>query len=242
MGGERARLVDRALETAVAQLLRHDDRVRGLDVRVRFDGRVAHVDGEVAQPRDVICLRELIAGLSGVLAVWDRVSVHGRRPRVVDLGCGETKQHSASIGVDRRLADAVDVVADIEHALPVASASVDHIFAIHVLEHLLDYLPVLEECHRALRPGGVLHVMAPHWRHVNAVADPTHVRLFDAQTFKHFCVPRPGRDAGRRAVEAAARWYPVCVSTDGASVFADLMPVKNGLQPANELRLAQFFD
>jgi len=234
MGDGRAQLADRALNGAAAAMLRHDDRIRGLEVRVRFDGGVAHVEGEVGHARELMCLRELLAGLSGVHAVWDRVHVAGRRPRVVDLGAGDTKQYDESVGIDRRVAAGVDVVADVRQPLPLASSSVDQFFAVHVLEHLLDYLPVLDDCHRALRPGGVLHVISPHWRHVNAVADPTHLRFFDVQTFKHFCVPRPG--------SPAPLWYPLCVSVDRASVFADLMPVKHNFQPANELQIARFFD
>jgi SAM-dependent methyltransferase len=126
----------------------------------------------------------------------------------------------------------VDVVADLVDGVPLEDESVDQVFAVHVLEHLPDYLPLLAECHRILRPGGVLHVLAPWWRHVNAVADPTHVRLVDVQTFKHLC--RPDR------VERC--WYPLMVTRDDSTVFADLMPVKAGLRPADERRMARFFD
>jgi SAM-dependent methyltransferase len=234
MAKTRGQLVDQALDNAAALMLRHDDRIRRLDVRVRFDGGVAHVDGQVVHPQELACLRELLAGLSGVLAVWDRVVVAGRRPRIVDLGAGDTKQYRENVGIDRRAAGAADVVADISRTLPLASSSVDQVFMVHVLEHLLEYLPVLDECYRVLRPGGALHVMSPHWRHVNAVADPTHLRFFDVQTFKHFCVARPGAPA--------PRWYPLCVSTDGASVFADLVPVKSDRQPADDIQIARFFD
>ncbi|MEV4460357.1 class I SAM-dependent methyltransferase [Microbispora sp. NPDC049633] len=232
MDRRRRDLVDRDLEDAAADLLAHDPRLRALDVRVRFDCGVAHVEGDVRAAADLAMLRERLGRLAGVLAVWDRVRVAGVMPRVVDLGCGDTKQHRDNLGVDLRPGPAVDVLADLARGVPLADESVDQVFVVHVLEHLADYLPLLRECHRVLRPGGVLHVLAPWWRHVNAVADPTHVRLIDVQTFKHLCRPD---DAGRC-------WYPLLVTRDESTVFADLVPLRGGREPAGERWLARFFD
>jgi SAM-dependent methyltransferase len=228
----RTSLIDRALGAAAQDVLKHDDRVNDLDVDVRFVGGVAHLTGDVPAAEDLEVLRDLIGKLAGVHGVWDRVRVDGRAPRIVDLGCGDTTQYEGNAGIDRFPAAGVDVIADLTEGVPLADGSVDRVFAVHVLEHLVDYLPLLDECHRVLSPGGILHVMSPDWRHVNAVADPTHLRFFDMQTFKAFCRPRPGGHC----------WYPLLVSVDGATVFADLVPVKDGRQPADEMRLARFFD
>lgn len=101
-----------------------------------------------------------------------------------------------------------------------------------MLEHLLDFRPLLDECHRVLRADGVLHVLAPYWRHVNAVADPTHVRFLDVQTFKYFCQPN----------RAERCWRPLAISVDGASVFADLAPVKGDVPALDDDALTWFFD
>ncbi|MFC0865560.1 methyltransferase domain-containing protein [Sphaerimonospora cavernae] len=232
MNQHRRDLLDRDLECVAADLLKHDPRLSALDVRVRFDGGVAHVEGSAPDAADLAMLRESLGRLGGVLAVWDRVHVDGSAPRVVDLGCGGTKQHADNLGLDVRPGPTVDVVADLVDGVPFQDESVDQVFAVHVIEHLADYLPLLAECHRILRPGGVLHVLTPWWRHVNAVADPTHVRLLDVQTFKYLCRPD---HAGRC-------WYPLVVTRDEATVFADLLPVKAGVRPADEQRLARFFD
>jgi hypothetical protein len=47
LSGQRLARLDRHLERTVRALLVHDDRVRGLDVRVDFAGGVAHVTGKV---------------------------------------------------------------------------------------------------------------------------------------------------------------------------------------------------
>jgi SAM-dependent methyltransferase len=227
----RLALLDEYLTGTAAELLGYHPRTRDLDVQVRFDQGVAHLTGAVAAPDQLRLVRRLVGTLAGVQAVWDRVRVAGREPVVLDLGCGETVQYDTNIGVDRRLSKAVAVVADLRYPLPFADATADALFTVHVLEHLPDYLPLVAECHRVLRPGGVLHLMAPWWRHVNAVADPTHIRLFDVQTVKGICAGAAG----------GPRWYPLHVSCDGASVLADLAPVKGAQQPADDLVMARFF-
>ena len=228
---QRLALVDRHLERAAADVFKYDERLRGLAVEVRFDRGVAHVTGEVADLAQERLVRELLGRLSGVLAVWSRLRVADREPVIVDLGCGATKQYPGNIGVDVRGAAGVDVLADLSRGVPLASGSVDVIFAVHVLEHLIDFLPLVDECHRVLRPDGVLHVLSPWWRYTNAVADPTHVRLLDIQTIKGICA-RPDSDR---------RWYPLHASCDGATVFADLVPLAPGDAGPDEAHLARFF-
>lgn len=227
--GRRLELCDADLDEAVAGLLAHDRRVAGLAVRGRADGGVVHLAGEVDEPEQLLLLRGLVGRLAGVHAVWDRVRVGGRDPVVLDLGCGDQRQDPGAVGVDRRRTPSTAVLADLAAPLPFADACADRVFLVHVLEHLVDFLPLVDECHRVLRPGGVLHVLSPWWRHVNAVADPTHVRYLDTQTVKGICAQE-----GRRR-----RWYPLHVSCDGAGVFADLTPTDRDVPPAVS---ARFFD
>ncbi|WBB79066.1 methyltransferase domain-containing protein [Micromonospora sp. WMMD882] len=230
---ERLRAIDVFLTDAWADQARHDDRLRGLSVEVAFDRGVAHLTGAVAAPAELRLLRDRVGRLAGVFGVWGRVAVAGRAPVVVDLGCGGTKQYPGNLGLDIYPAPGVDAVADLSGALPLADDSVDVLFAVHILEHLIDFLPLLDECHRVLRPGGVLHVMSPWWRHVNAVADPTHVRLLDVQTIKGVCGQRP---------PGTPRWYPLHVGCDGASIFADLTPLTRDAPGPDKTHLARFFD
>ncbi|MFC0007235.1 methyltransferase domain-containing protein [Micromonospora siamensis] len=230
---ERLRAVDGFLTEAWTEQARHDERLRGLSVEVRFDGGVAHVEGEVDEPAQVRLVRDLVGRLAGVYAVWCRVRVAGRDPVVVDLGCGGQKQWPGNLGLDIFPAPGVDAVADLSGSLPLADDSVDVLFAVHILEHLIDFLPLVDECHRVLRPGGVLHVMSPWWRHVNAVADPTHVRFLDVQTFKGVCGQRP---------PGTPRWYPLHAGCDGASIFADLTPLPPDADPPTRTHQARFFD
>jgi SAM-dependent methyltransferase len=226
-------LRDRWLEDTVSGLFEHDDRLRGLEVHVRFDGGVAHVQGRVESQQDRDRVRGAVCSLRGVYAMWDGLVVGARGPlRTLDIGCGATKQKATSYGVDMYPAESVDVLADLRVGLPFADRSVDRVYAVHVLEHLVDLVSVMNELHRILADDGALHVLSPDWRAVGAVADPTHVRFFDVQTFKWFC----GRHGGSHP------WFPLHASSDGASVFADLVPVRHGGALSPQERLALFFD
>lgn len=232
---EHLALRDRWLEDVVAGLLQHDDRLRhpAGTVTVRFDGGVAHVDGHVPSAQIRNLLRETVCSLRGVHAFWDGVRVGEQGPlRTLDVGSGGTKQKVTSTGVDMYPAPGVDVLADLRRRLPLADRGVDRVYAVHVLEHVLDLVPVMNELHRVLADDGVLHVLSPHWQSIGAIADPTHVKYLDVQTFKWFCGPHGG----------SALWYPLHAGYDGASVFADLRPLRPGepLPPAE--RLARFFD
>jgi hypothetical protein len=228
---DRLTLRDHALDAIAADLLTHDVRLAGLAVSVRFDGGVAHLTGEVDEPGQLRMVRELLGQLDGVYAVWDRVHVAGRPPITLDLGCGDQPQYPQNIGVDLRDTPAVQIRADLSGGIPFATAGVDRVFAVHLLEHLIDFLPLIDECHRVLRPGGILHIMSPWWRHINAVADPTHVRFLDVQTIKGIC-RRPG----------GPRWFPLHVGCDGATVFADLTPLRPDDPEVDPVHLSRFFD
>lgn len=228
----RLRLHDVHLNAAARELLYYDARLAGSTIDVEFAGGVAHLTGSVPDESRLMLARDLIGRLAGVFAVWDRVRIAGREPRILDIGCGATKQYPGNLGVDLYPGPAVDVVADLRTGLPFADNSFDRIFAVHVLEHLADFLPLVDDCHRVLRPGGILHILSPWWRYVNAVADPTHLRLLDVQTFKGICA----------RTTTSAHWYPLHAGCDGAGIFADLQRVESSCAAPSAEHMARFFD
>jgi len=211
---------DRAMESDVLETISAHTRLRRIaDLGLWVDGGVVHLRGLVENASEQALLRRVVALVRGVYAVWDLVERPDRRPlRIADIGCGNHKQVEEGIGVDRLFCGPVEVIADLEEGLPFADCSLDHIFAVHVLEHVVNLVPLMNDIHRVLREDGVLHVMAPYWRHSVAVADPTHVRFFAPETFRVFCERREG----------VRPYRPLIVSYNSDTVFADLSPDKLG--------------
>lgn len=104
---------------------------------------------------------------------------------VADLGCGTgrtvrallqsanaaellVRVHAVDTGSDLDddlLHDARvrSVLADLDQPLPFEDASLDRVVCLNVAEHLADPLALIGECHRVLRPGGLLVLAHSDW-------------------------------------------------------------------------------
>jgi predicted SAM-dependent methyltransferase len=84
-----------------------------------------------------------------------------REPLQVSLGCGSVVE-PGWIGIDLRRIDGA-FRSDLRAPLPFPDGSVSALLAEHIVEHLAwdDIPPLLAECHRVLRPGGVLRIVSP---------------------------------------------------------------------------------
>lgn len=230
-GGANRR--DQALLEDVCDVLRNHRQLDSRRLFVTVRGGVAHISGTVDSAEERRLIRRTVARVRGILAVWDVLPVDGEdQPRVLDIGCGRQKQHSWAIGVDCQPYEGVDVVTNLEDGLPFDDGVIDQVFAVHFLEHVQNLLGLMNEIHRVLKPGGVLHVMVPHHGFVNALADPTHVRFFHPQTFKFFCRPYPDLRVFR----------PLALSATADNILADLEPVQPAESLPSEQELARFFD
>ena len=72
--------------------------------------------------------------------------------------------------------------------LPFGDDHFDEVRCHHVLEHMerRDLVPVMNEMHRVLKPGGVVDIEIPVYPHLEAVADPTHLSFYHSATFDYF--------------------------------------------------------
>lgn len=77
------------------------------------------------------------------------------------LGCG-SRHIPGFIHIDAAPWPHVDIVGPVER-LPLAGGTASVIYASHILEHFdrRQYLEVLAECYRVLRPGGLLRISVP---------------------------------------------------------------------------------
>lgn len=104
----------------------------------------------------------------------------------LNIGCGNDYK-DGYVNIDQNNAVRCDKVIDLEEAkLPYDDNSVDFILALHVLEHIENIVPLMNELHRILKQGGTMHIEVPKAGTVAYWKDPTHVRGFVMQTFKYF--------------------------------------------------------
>jgi predicted SAM-dependent methyltransferase len=92
-----------------------------------------------------------------------RKSYDGRRDLLVNIGCGERGKPGWE-NVDLFQSPRVNCVCDCRKGLPFGDNAVKGIFTEHFFEHI-DYTEevpfFLSECHRVLRPGGVIRIIVP---------------------------------------------------------------------------------
>jgi SAM-dependent methyltransferase len=91
---------------------------------------------------------------------------------VLDAGAGEGRfkdlfSDSHYVGIDFAQGDPswdysqLDVAGRLEQ-LPFSTASFDHVLSIVVMEHTPEPARVIQEFHRVLKPGGMVHMVVPH--------------------------------------------------------------------------------
>jgi SAM-dependent methyltransferase len=137
------------------------------------------------------------------------------RPRL-NLGCGRSPAPDW-INVDLVELPGVDLVLDLDAcfpgSIPLPDGSIEGFFLSHVLEHISNVLPLMQELHRVAKDGAVMTVRVPHGASDDAWEDPTHVRGFFPGSFGYFSQPYYWRaDYGYRG-----DWQPerVLLHVDG---------------------------
>jgi hypothetical protein len=85
-----------------------------------------------------------------------------QKPLLVNIGCGRV-WHKDWINLDHQPTAPEVTAFDLRKPLPFPDASVDGLYASHILEHLdmREGRRVLRECRRVLKPGGILRIVVP---------------------------------------------------------------------------------
>lgn len=104
----------------------------------------------------------------------------------VNLGAGG-KALDGYVNVDLVHQDGIDVMHDLDvFPWPWEDASVEEIVAFDVFEHVDHPVQFMTECHRILRPGGLLSIHTSWIGNPESFTDPTHKRFCTKQTFDYW--------------------------------------------------------
>ena len=105
-------------------------------------------------------------------------------PIYLDLGAGQNKREGFT-GVD--IMKGSDVELDLyKTPWPWKDNTVDAINCVHFIEHVPDLIAFMNECHRILKPGGQMFVIAPYYSSVRCWQDPTHKNAISEISFMYY--------------------------------------------------------
>jgi SAM-dependent methyltransferase len=108
------------------------------------------------------------------------------------LGCGRTIL-DGWVNLDWIQGEGIDVVADLDGCggtpLPFEDDVFDEAFASHLIEHIRNPLPMMQELHRVCVNGAKAVFRCPHGASDDAFEDPTHVRQYFPNSFMYFSQP-----------------------------------------------------
>jgi ubiquinone/menaquinone biosynthesis C-methylase UbiE len=108
------------------------------------------------------------------------------------LGCGKNIL-SDWINLDSVSLAGVDIVANLDECkttkLPFEDNTIDEFLGNHVIEHLHNCLPFMEELHRIAKPNAKAVFRVPYGSSDDAFEDPTHVRQYFLNSFQYFSQP-----------------------------------------------------
>ena len=109
-----------------------------------------------------------------------------KRKSKLNLGCGEDILPEY-INVDRIKLSGVDQVWDLEKTpLPFKDNCMNKIHASHVLEHIHNFMPLIEEIHRIAKPYSLVKIVVPYYKYEGTFRDPTHRGFFTEHSFDYF--------------------------------------------------------
>ena len=104
----------------------------------------------------------------------------------LNLGAGNLDVREGYVNLDSWPYPGIDILWDLNKLpLPFEDNKFDEILAYSILEHV-NYVPLMDELHRILEPGGIIKIRVPHFTFVEAHADPTHIHYFSYMTFFYF--------------------------------------------------------
>ncbi|MBV1910355.1 MAG: class I SAM-dependent methyltransferase [Kangiellaceae bacterium] len=104
----------------------------------------------------------------------------------LNFGAGKSPR-PGFYSVDHIEMDGIDAVADLNKPLQaIPNDCCEYIYSRHTLEHIHEFLPLMQEIHRITKPEGTIEIIVPHFSNVYGYSDPTHVRFFGLYSMYYF--------------------------------------------------------
>jgi len=101
------------------------------------------------------------------------------------LGCGKDYK-IGYINCDFSTKYKIDMKVNLEKPLPFEDNSVEEIITNHTVEHIRNFVPLMEEIYRVCKHRARIKINVPYFAYPGAYQDPTHVRFFTLKTFNYF--------------------------------------------------------
>jgi ubiquinone/menaquinone biosynthesis C-methylase UbiE len=129
-------------------------------------------------------------------------SAPSHTPLRLNVGCGRNIV-PGWVNIDLVPNPGVDISFDLERCgevqLPFEDNSVAEISLSHLIEHIENTLPLMQELYRVAAPNCLCIIRVPHGSSDDAWTDPTHLRPYFPGSFGYFCQPHYWRaDYGYR--------------------------------------------
>lgn len=167
----------------------------------------------------------------------------------LNVGCGRNTL-AGWINIDRVELPGVDIITQTMHySLPMLKDnSVDEFLLSHVIEHIHETLPFMQELYRIAKPGAKMTIRTPYGSSDDAWEDQTHVRPYFINSFLYFSQPAYWRaDYGYRgdwqikeiALRASPHYKPEMLflyRNQVAEMVAKLEAIKPMRAPQRELQ------
>lgn len=115
-----------------------------------------------------------------------RADLDAGKPLRLDLGSGGAGR-DGFYGVDFVDLPGVAILANLNEPFSALPADcVASVRSSHCFEHVQDFMQLMRELHRVVRPDGTIEITVPHFSNPYGYSDPTHVRFFGLYTFNYF--------------------------------------------------------
>lgn len=103
----------------------------------------------------------------------------------IHFGCGNDKK-KGFLNCDISKNVNPDKVVNLEKKLPFKDNSAEEIILNHVLEHIINFIPLMHELWRISKKNVLIKIKVPFYSSWGQFNDPTHVRFFTPFTFNYF--------------------------------------------------------